>query len=72
MWVIALRDLEPGEELTYDYNLYDGDEDEARCHCGASNCRKTMYSPEEIARRKKAAQRKALKAAGRRITSPRK
>jgi SET domain-containing protein len=61
IWVTSLRAIAPGEELTYDYNLYDGDEDEARCHCGASSCRKTMYSPEEIARRKRAARRKAVK-----------
>jgi uncharacterized protein len=54
VWVIALRDIAPGEELTYDYNLYDGDEDEARCNCGAANCRQTMYSPTEIRRRKRA------------------
>ena len=59
----VLRTIAPGEELTYDYNLYDGDEDDARCHCGARKCRKTMYSPEEIARRKKLARRKALRAA---------
>jgi uncharacterized protein len=63
VWIMSLRSIAPGEELTYDYNLYDGDEDDARCHCGAGNCRKTMYSPEEIARRKKAARRKALRAA---------
>jgi hypothetical protein len=34
MWVIALRDIEVGEELTYDYNLYDG-EDDAPCLCGS-------------------------------------
>jgi hypothetical protein len=55
VWVIALRDIAPGEELTYDYNLYDGDEDDARCNCGSANCRQTMYSPEEIRRRKRAA-----------------
>ena len=59
VWVMSLRAIAPGEELTYDYNLYDGDEDEARCYCGSVNCRKTMYSPEEIARRKRAAKRKA-------------
>ena len=32
---MSIRNIEPGEELTYDYNLYDGDEDDARCHCGA-------------------------------------
>jgi SET domain-containing protein len=63
VWVMSLRAIAPGEELTYDYNLYDGDEDDARCYCGASSCRKTMYSPEEIARRKRAARRKALRAA---------
>ena len=65
VWIMSLRSIAPGEELTYDYNLYDGDEDDARCHCGAGNCRKTMYSPEEIARRKKVARRKALRAAER-------
>jgi hypothetical protein len=63
VWVMSLRAIAPGEELTYDYNLYDGDEDDARCYCGARTCRKTMYSPEEIARRKRAARRKALRAA---------
>ncbi len=63
VWVMSLRAIAPGEELTYDYNLYDGDEDDARCYCGARTCRKTMYSPEEIARRKRAAKTKALRAA---------
>jgi SET domain-containing protein len=58
VWIMSLRAIAPGEELTYDYNLYDGDEDEARCYCGAASCRKTMYSLEEIARRKRAAARK--------------
>ncbi len=58
VWIKAIRDIRAGEELTYDYYLYDGDEDEARCNCGASNCRKTMYSPEEIERRKRAARRR--------------
>jgi uncharacterized protein len=61
VWVMSLRRIAPGEELTYDYNLYDGEEDDARCYCGAAACRQTMYSPEEIARRKKAAKRKASK-----------
>ncbi len=63
VWVMSLRKIGAGEELTYDYNLYDGDEGDARCHCGAGQCRKTMYSPAEIARQKKIAKRKALRAA---------
>jgi hypothetical protein len=62
IWIKALRKIAAGEELTYDYCLYDGGEDEAVCNCGAKKCRGTMYSKEEI-RRRKAAQRAALKAA---------
>jgi len=60
VWITAIRDISPGEEITYDYCLYDGGDDEASCNCGATNCRGTMYSPEEI-RRRKAAARRALK-----------
>lgn len=58
VWIISLRDIAAGEELTYDYNLYDGDEDEARCNCGAKTCRNTMYAPEEIRRRARAARKR--------------
>ena len=61
VWICAIRDIAPGEELTYDYNLYDGDEDEARCNCGADTCRGTMYAPEEIKRRKRLAHKKERK-----------
>lgn len=47
VWIKALRDIGPEEELTYDYLLYDGDE-EAPCCCGAAKCRGTMYAPPEI------------------------
>ena len=43
MWIIALRDIAPGEELTYDYNLYDG-KDDAPCFCRMPSCRGSMYS----------------------------
>jgi uncharacterized protein len=54
VWIRAIRHIAEGEELTYDYNLYDGDESEATCNCGSAGCRQTMYSPEEIRRRKRA------------------
>ena len=47
----AIRDISPGEELTYDYNLTrDGiSDDEAytryACRCGALDCRHTMLAP---------------------------
>jgi SET domain-containing protein len=55
VWIIAMRDIAAGEELTYDYNLFDGeDDDESKCACGARTCRGTLYSEEEMARRAKA------------------
>lgn len=62
VWITAIRDLAAGDEITYDYCLYDGGDDEAICNCGADKCRGTMYSKEEI-RRRKAEAKKALKAA---------
>ena len=58
VWIKAIRNITPAEEITYDYCLYDGGDDEAICNCGTGKCRGTMYSAEEVKRRK-AAQRKA-------------
>jgi hypothetical protein len=62
VWIKAIKDIPAGAEITYDYCLYDGGDDEAICNCGSRKCRGTMYSPEEI-RRRKAAARKAANAA---------
>jgi uncharacterized protein len=63
IWIIATRDIAAGEELTYDYNLYDGDDDdEAVCHCGAKDCRGSMYGEEELERRAKEKAKAARKA----------
>jgi hypothetical protein len=54
VWIIALRDIAPGEELTYDYNIYDAEPGEdSPCHCGAKSCRGTMFCEEEIERHAK-------------------
>jgi hypothetical protein len=59
IWILAIRDIQPGEELTYDYNLFDGDEDDpADCHCKAKQCRGSLYSDSELRKRRKAAQKK--------------
>jgi SET domain-containing protein len=46
VFVHALRQIEPGEELTYDYNLRPGDPDDGPdaypCRCGSKSCRGTM------------------------------
>ncbi|GAQ87333.1 histone-lysine N-methyltransferase [Klebsormidium nitens] len=39
----AKRDVQAGEELTYDYRFaQEEDKDRVPCHCGAANCRKFM------------------------------
>ena len=58
VWLFAIRDIAAGEELVWDYNLYD-DEDPAPCYCGTRKCRGTMYSREWMAKmRRKEARRK--------------
>jgi hypothetical protein len=62
VWIMACRDIAAGEELTYDYNLYDGDlDDPSPCFCGAPNCRGSMYSEDELAKRTRALQRRKKK-----------
>ena len=59
IFIEALRDLRPGEELFYDYQL-EVDEpitpevkEESRCNCGAANCRvtKPISPPQRRGRR---------------------
>jgi uncharacterized protein len=71
VWIVALRAIQPGEELTYDYNLYDGDDlDDAPCHCGAKKCRGTMYEPAEVARLKRLARAKRKRGSARKSKKP--
>lgn len=55
VWIMAIRTIAAGEELCYDYCLYDGGDEEAPCNCGAKKCRGSMYSAEELRRRKRLA-----------------
>ena len=51
VYIHALRDLQPGEELFYDYCLSLDARHTAKlkrafaCHCGAPDCRGTMLAP---------------------------
>jgi SET domain-containing protein len=62
VFIKAIRDIAAGEELLYEYNLYDSDEDTANCYCGAPQCRGTMFSDEEVTRQKRKKVRDAKKA----------
>jgi uncharacterized protein len=65
VFVEAIRGIEPGEELSYDYQIgRDADDpddiDEVfACHCGATNCRGTMLWPAERRRAAKSPKRRA-------------
>jgi SET domain-containing protein len=72
VWLFALRDIVAGEELVWDYNLYD-DDDPAPCHCGSPKCRGTMYSREWMAKmRRRAAAKKKRKAMAKKSMAARK
>lgn len=64
IWITAVRNIRAGEELCYDYCLYDGDEDAAPCNCGSAKCRGSMFSVEELRRRKRLAAKMVKSARG--------
>ena len=77
VYIDALRTIQPGEELGYDYQLtWESTDDPEelklyRCLCGAANCRGTMLdrvSLDEKRRRERARKRKT--AARRKTTAP--
>lgn len=61
VWLFAVRNIAPGEELVWDYNLYD-DDDPAPCYCGSPKCRGTMYSREWMAKIRRREARKKKRA----------
>jgi len=61
VYISSIRDIAAGEELTYDYCLYDGDDD-APCYCGSKSCRGSMYTREELKKKQRAEARKKKQA----------
>jgi hypothetical protein len=64
VFIEALRDIEPGTELTYDYQIHREDDDPQNidevfaCRCGFPNCRGTMLWPTERKPKRKKAKKK--------------
>lgn len=60
IFIYAVRDIVPGEELSYDYQIQReaGDPPDVErifcCRCGTVQCRGTMLAPPERARRRRA------------------
>ena len=64
VFINAIRDIAAGEELVYEYNLWDSEiEDTADCYCGAPQCRGTMYSADEVKRRDRVMRRQKARSA---------
>jgi uncharacterized protein len=59
VFIDAVRNIKPGEELGYDYQLtWESTDDPAElalyaCHCGAKKCRGTMLDTEPVDKKKK-------------------
>ena len=53
VYIEAIRTIEPGEEMTYDYQIQREDDDPPgieevfACHCGFPQCRGTMLWPQD-------------------------
>ena len=45
IWIVALRDIQAGEELTYNYEYELDDEPAEPCYCGAPHCCGYILAP---------------------------
>ncbi|MFZ0501039.1 MAG: SET domain-containing protein-lysine N-methyltransferase [Steroidobacteraceae bacterium] len=69
VFIEAIRTIQPGEEMTYDYQIQrehddpPGIDEVFACHCGFPECRGTMLWPPDPPRRAPKRQRKATKRA---------
>jgi hypothetical protein len=65
VYIEAVRAIEPGEEMTYDYQIYkeEGDPENIdevfACRCGFANCRGTMLWPPEPKKKRSRPQKAA-------------
>jgi uncharacterized protein len=77
VYIESIRDIEPGEELTYDYQIQREDDDPENidevfaCRCGFIRCRGTMLWPTERKPRRAAKKKARGKVASRAKTNTR-
>jgi len=57
IWIVAIRDIAAGEELTYNYRYEVNDEPAEPCHCGAHHCCGYILGPQYWDRIKETAPR---------------
>ena len=79
VFIEALRAIEPGEEMTYDYQIYRDHDDPENideifaCRCGFAQCRGTMlWPPEPKKKRRRVAAKKKKSALGKKSAEGRK
>ena len=46
IWIVAIKDIRVGEELTYNYGYEVTDEPPEPCHCGAKSCYGSILGPQ--------------------------
>lgn len=46
--LVAIRDIFPGEELTFDYSMAFTEMSDFTCNCGSSNCRNTVHADDHM------------------------
>jgi SET domain-containing protein len=46
IWIVAIRDIQAGEELTYNYECEIDDEPAEPCHCGTKHCCGYILAPQ--------------------------
>lgn len=46
IWIVAIRDIPAGEELTYNYGYEVNDEPAEPCHCGTKQCCGFILGPQ--------------------------
>ncbi len=66
IWLVALKDIEKGEEITFDYNFPLFDYEKRPCKCGSDNCRGWIINRDSynyLKRKKRQATKKGAKKA---------